>query len=49
MPKTSLEGSLFPNLEQEGRSRPHPKRGVSKKSNTAENHQKTEKIKAQEG
>ena len=53
MPKTSSEGSIFPGLEQEQRSTPHPKRtspaGKAESaadSNDAENGRKTEQIKA---
>ena len=46
MPKTSLEGSMFPGLEQEQRSVPHPKRAHSppaEKSNNIETVRKTKK------
>ena len=53
MPKTSSEGSIFPGLEQEQRSTPHPKRtstagqtDSASNSNDTENERKTEKIKA---
>ena len=51
MPKSSPEGSVFPGLEQEQRSAPHPRRSLSgiKKplsaSNDAENGKKERKSK----
>ena len=46
MPKTSLAGSIFPDLEQEQQSLSHPKRT---RSNDSENSRKIEKIKESEG
>jgi len=54
MPKQSLEGSLFPDLEQDRRSTPHPHRAQagrishSASSNKAENSEKTEKLEESE-
>ena len=55
MPKSSLEGSIFPGLEQEQRSAPHPNRipaaGKKKPAERvigAENSQKAEKNRAGE-
>jgi len=52
MPKTSLEGSIFPGLEQEQRSAPHPapkrtrQSGAVGTSKSGENSQKTENAEA---
>ena len=45
MPKSSPEGSVFPGLEQEQRSEPHPKHPqiTVKKQTGAENSKKTKK------
>ena len=49
MPRNSIDGSLFPALEQEGRSVPHPdraglRRGEKIDSKEGENERKSEKI-----
>ena len=47
MPKTSMSGSIFPDLEQEQASIPHPHRNLRKESQdskTTEKSCKSEKI-----
>ena len=51
MPKPSLEGSIFPGLEQEQRSAPHPRRNQTNRAaqspKSAENSRKTEQAGAE--